>query len=277
MRENMMTEKPILEYGIKAFNEEEMYLYYKDFKNNNYDNLVMKKTKEVIKKYSDIVLYKDYMCPSFEDFIRILFEYEPFFEYIKAIEKELINIFKPSNELEEKFIKDCIISQTVLKAFEGDIKEKYIQNLLNGFLGLNWAVGKGYVATLPSIEEDVKNKVDLYIVRLADKKRISIQIKSKSYFNYSELQNDQQKAINILNNTNDTYFIFYDDYDQKLLSIDETVLIAPSTVQNYYNKNLIKEQKGFEFGIPFEPKEELKNISVLGAEIAKKFEELPIL
>lgn len=277
MRENMMTEKPILEYGIKAFNEEEMYLYYKDFKNNNYDNLVMKKTKEVIKKYSDIVLYKDYMCPSFEDFIRILFEYEPFFEYIKAIEKELINIFKPSNELEEKFIKDCIISQTVLKAFEGDIKEKYIQNLLNGFLGLNWAVGKGYVATLPSIEEDVKNKVDLYIVRLADKKRISIQIKSKSYFNYSELQNDQQKAINILNNTNDTYFIFYDDYDQKLLSIDGTVLIAPSTVQNYYNKNLIKEQKGFEFGIPFEPKEELKNISVLGAEIAKKFEELPIL
>lgn len=277
MRENMMTEKPILEYGIKAFNEEGAYLYYKDFKNNNYDNLVMKKTKEVIKKYSDIVLYKDYMCPSFEDFIRILFEYEPFFEYIKAIEKELINIFKPSNELEEKFIKDCIISQTVLKAFEGDIKEKYIQNLLNGFLGLNWAVGKGYVATLPSIEEDVKNKVDLYIVRLADKKRISIQIKSKSYFNYSELQNDQQKAINILNNTNDTYFIFYDDYDQKLLSIDETVLIAPSTVQNYYNKNLIKEQKGFEFGIPFEPKEELKNISVLGAEIAKKFEELPIL
>lgn len=277
MRENMMTEKPILEYGIKAFNEEGTYLYYKDFKNNNYDNLVMKKTKEVIKKYSDIVLYKDYMCPSFEDFIRILFEYEPFFEYIKAIEKELINIFKPSNELEEKFIKDCIISQTVLKAFEGDIKEKYIQNLLNGFLGLNWAVGKGYVATLPSIEEDVKNKVDLYIVRLADKKRISIQIKSKSYFNYSELQNDQQKAINILNNTNDTYFIFYDDYDQKLLSIDETVLIAPSTVQNYYNKNLIKEQKGFEFGIPFEPKEELKNISVLGAEIAKKFEELPIL
>lgn len=277
MRENMMTEKPILEYGIKAFNEEGTYLYYKDFKNNNYDNLVMKKTKEVIKKYSDIVLYKDYMCPSFEDFIRILFEYEPFFEYIKAIEKELINIFKPSNELEEKFIKDCIISQTVLKAFEGDIKEKYIQNLLNGFLGLNWAVGKGYVATLPSIEEDVKNKVDLYIVRLADKKRISIQIKSKSYFNYSELQNDQQKAINILNNTNDTYFIFYDDYDQKLLSIDGTVLIAPSTVQNYYNKNLIKEQKGFEFGIPFEPKEELKNISVLGAEIAKKFEELPIL
>lgn len=277
MRENMMTEKPILEYGIKAFNEERMYLYYKDFKNNNYDNLVMKKTKEVIKNYSDIVLYKDYMCPSFEDFIRILFEYEPFFEYIKAIEKELINIFKPSNELEEKFIKDCIISQTVLKAFEGDIKEKYIQNLLNGFLGLNWAVGKGYVATLPSIEEDVKNKVDLYIVRLADKKRISIQIKSKSYFNYSELQNDQQKAINILNNTNDTYFIFYDDYDQKLLSIDGTVLIAPSTVQNYYNKNLIKEQKGFEFGIPFEPKEELKNISVLGAEIAKKFEELPIL
>lgn len=277
MRENMMTEKPILEYGIKAFNEEGTYLYYKDFKNNNYDNLVMKKTKEVIKNYSDIVLYKDYMCPSFEDFIRILFEYEPFFEYIKAIEKELINIFKPSNELEEKFIKDCIISQTVLKAFEGDIKEKYIQNLLNGFLGLNWAVGKGYVATLPSIEEDVKNKVDLYIVRLADKKRISIQIKSKSYFNYSELQNDQQKAINILNNTNDTYFIFYDDYDQKLLSIDGTVLIAPSTVQNYYNKNLIKEQKGFEFGIPFEPKEELKNISVLGAEIAKKFEELPIL
>ena len=273
----MMTEKPILEYGIKAFNEEGTYLYYKDFKNNNYDNLVMKKTKEVIKNYSDIVLYKDYMCPSFEDFIRILFEYEPFFEYIKAIEKDLINIFKPSNELEEKFIKDCIISQTVLKAFEGDIKEKYIQNLLNGFLGLNWAVGKGYVATLPSIEEDVKNKVDLYIVRLADKKRISIQIKSKSYFNYSELQNDQQKAINILNNTNDTYFIFYDDYDQKLLSIDETVLIAPSTVQNYYNKNLIKEQKGFEFGIPFEPKEELKNISVLGAEVAKKFEELPIL
>ncbi len=272
----MMTEKPILEYGIKAFYEEGTYLYYKDFKNNNYDNLVMKKTKEVIKKYSDIVLYKDYMCPSFEDFIRILFEYEPFFNYIKAIEKDLINIFKPSNELEEKFIKDCIISQTVLKAFEGDIKEKYIQNLLNGFLGLNLAVGKGYVATLPSIEEDVKNKVDLYIVRLADKKRISIQIKSKSYFNYSELQNDQQKAINILNNTNDTYFIFYDDYDQKLLSIDGTVLIAPSTVEDYYNKSIIKEIEGFEFGIPFEPKEELKNISVLGAEIAKKFDELPI-
>lgn len=140
-----------------------------------------------------------------------------------------------------------------------------------------WAKDNEFIATLSSIEEDVKNKVDLYVIRKADNKRISIQIKSKSYFNYSELQNDQKRAINILKNTNDTYFIFYDDFDQQLLSIDGTVLIAPSIVENYYNKSIIKEIEGFEFGFPFEPKEELKNICNLGVEVAKKFDELPIL
>ena len=254
-------------------NVDSVYLYYKDFKNNYYNHSVMKITKEVIKKYREVVLYKNFICDSFELFTNSLLNNKKFFKYITTIKNEVNSIIKPSTKEEEEFIKNCIISQTTLKAFEGDIKEKYIQHLLNR----EWAKDNEFIATLSSIEEDVKNKVDLYVIRKADNKRISIQIKSKSYFNYSELQNDQKRSINILKNTNDTYFIFYDDFDQQLLSIDGTVLIAPSIVENYYNKSIIKEIEGFEFGFPFEPKEELKNICNLGVEVAKKFDELPIL